>query len=117
MSQVIFFSADLLFGSRLAGIGEQVNREIRTVANLAQLEDALQESNTASLVLVDLEAPFANPIRLVEAVQGADAKPRLIGYAGHVKAALLQAAQDAGFDDVLTKGQFNEQMRDLLSSE
>lgn len=119
MAEAIFFSGDLMFGSRVAGAAASCGCQLHNVGNLNQLSkvlDALSEGEPARcLLLVDLESPQANAQAISDAANSSSTEVRVVGYAGHVKTALLQAARDAGFQQVLSKGQFNEQMQNLLA--
>jgi hypothetical protein len=119
MAEAVFFSGDLMFGSRVAGAAASSGCQLHTVGNLKQLAkvlDAMTEDDTArGLLLVDLESPQANAQAIADSASSCAIEVTVVGYAGHVKTALLQSARDAGFQQVLSKGQFNEQMRDLLA--
>ena len=119
MRAVIFFSADLMFGSRVQSVADSIGLELHSVRNLNQLKTAIgevaQTARVGPLLLVDLECPQADVQTVMDAASSLTPDTRIVGYAGHVRTELLESAREAGFQDVLSKGQFNSQMRDLLS--
>lgn len=71
----------------------------------ATVPDELDTS--ISLALVDLVSCKVEPAKIVEACQAANSEIKVVGFSPHVDRELIQSARDAGFTEVLTRGQFD----------
>jgi len=68
------------------------------------------------LALVDLSLDRLNLPAAVRAIKAGAPQARVVAYGPHVDEAALADAQEAGCDQVLTRGQFNQQYANLLAS-
>jgi CheY-like chemotaxis protein len=106
----LLLSDDLIFTSRITGIGRDLGLAIkpaRTVDALATL--AGQEAPGG--VILDLAFPGLDITSLIQRLADACAvRPRVIAYGAHVDAAGLRAARQAGCDIVLPRSAFVEQL-------
>jgi CheY-like chemotaxis protein len=113
MTDVVLLTVDLLCSSRVAGAGAAVGVAVRTAMSPA---DLLAQAAGRPLVILDLESPAAGPAALLPQLRALAPPPsRIIAFGPHVHTARLQAARDAGCDEVLTRGQFYAQLNDVLS--
>jgi CheY-like chemotaxis protein len=110
---VLFLSADLVFSSRLAAAAERQGITLTTVSSI-DAAIALLAAQDVRLIILDLSNPGLEPetevVRLREACPGL----AVVAYAPHVHEDRLRAAAAAGFNEVLSRGQFDRQMDDLL---
>ena len=113
---ILLLSRDLLFPSRVRAAAEQLGRELMTVRNPEQLTDRLGNPGT-TLVLVDLTCPGLSPTAIRDAARKSGPGPRLVGFGPHVQQELLESARNAGFDQVLGNGEFNQQIGSILGGE
>ncbi|MDP7205130.1 MAG: hypothetical protein QGH11_06170 [Pirellulaceae bacterium] len=113
---ILLLSRDLLFPSRVRAAAEQQGRELMTVRDPERLIERLGYPGT-TLVLVDLTCPGLSPIAIQAAARKSDPGTRLVGFGPHVQQALLESAHDAGFDQVLGNGEFNQQIDSILGGE
>lgn len=111
---VVYLTKDLLFSSRVTSAAKQAGFDISVVNNLDQLQDRLSAAPAA--LVVDLEHGAAEPQAILNLLPGISPRPYTIAYGPHVKESLLAAAQAAGFDLVLSRGQFDKQIGQLLQS-
>lgn len=107
---------DLLFSSKIRTVAKQVGAEL---AFARTPEEILQKvrAERPSLLLVDLNIAKADPIATIAAIR-ADAQltaVRILGFASHVHVDLIQAAREAGADDVLPRSQFAATLPKILS--
>jgi len=109
----ILFSPDLFFSSRILAEARHAGLEVRSVPDLAALRDHVAR-HEVRLVLVDLGATETDLAEVVAAVAAQQPRPCLIAFGPHVQTERLQAARAAGCDLVLTRGQFDSQVADLL---
>ena len=76
---------------------------------VGNVDDAVEActASPAALVLVDLTTRGLDIASLVERARAlADSRPTIIAYGPHVHEAVLVAAEAAGCDQVLSRGQF-----------
>ena len=114
MAQVLFLSDDLMFGSRVAHAALMQNVSLQTVLQLEQLPEALQYIDVERVIL-DLSCAAFIPGHVMEVVESSDREPHTMAFGSHVHLAKLDAASEAGFDQVVSNGQFNEMLSGLFS--
>jgi AmiR/NasT family two-component response regulator len=68
----------------------------------------------ADVLLIDLDARHFDAIAAVRAVKQASPGVVVIGYVGHEKTDVIEAAKAAGADRVLAKGEFARRLPELL---
>lgn len=84
------------------------------MSGLAPLTEASQEE--WSLLLVDLASSPTSAAEVAAAVgQGRQPGQVLVAFGPHVQESLLEEARAAGFDRVLTRGQFTAQLPAILA--
>lgn len=105
-------STDLMTTSKVDGAATRTEVSLRSVAPGGAVE--LAQAELPGLVILDLSAPIADISQLVTDLRAAASKARIIAFGPHVHEVKLQAAQDAGCDQVLTRGQFHKQIDTLL---
>jgi DNA-binding NarL/FixJ family response regulator len=112
LATVVFLSSDLMFSSRLAGAAKTVGVGLQFVAQPASLLPALDAN--CRLVLVDLGLPGLNLPAAIATIRDAAPNAQILAFGAHVDEAALAAAQAAGCDQVLSRGQFHKQYVELL---
>jgi CheY-like chemotaxis protein len=110
---VLFFSSDLVFSSRLAGAGQRLGMQVSAVSSL-DAAAARVNGDSVRLVILDLSSANVDPQVVVARLRESQPALAVIAYAPHVHEDRLRAAADAGCNEVLTRGQFDRQMEDLL---
>ena len=114
MAQVLFLSDDLMFGSRVAHAALMQNVSLQTVLQLDQLPEALQYIDVERIIL-DLSCTAFIPAHVMEVVESSDREPRTMAFGPHVQQEKLDIANAAGFDEVVSNGQFNEMLSGLFT--
>lgn len=113
---IVFLTKDLMMGSSASSHARQHGTQIKTVATG---DDALSviRRDRPHMLLVDLQTPGIDVGQLGEEIRElADSLcPLTIAYAQHVNVELLEQAKQAGFDQVLTRGQFNSQIGQIVA--
>jgi len=112
MAAVVFLSSDLMFSSRLLGAAKTLGVEVQMVAAPAGLAQKLAAD--CRLVLVDLALDKLDLPTVITAVRSAAPAAQVIAYGAHVDEAALGKAEQAGCDQVLSRGQFHKQYAELL---
>jgi PleD family two-component response regulator len=106
---------DLMFSSKIKTTANQLGVPVRFARSA---ESALGEMRTAAptLVIFDLNNPRTNPLGIVAAMKQDPALASIptVGYASHVQVDVINAARQAGVDDVLPRSAFTLQLADIL---
>ena len=112
---IVFLTSDLMMASNAGSHAHQRKMELKTVDS-AEAAIKLIEDQRPYLFLIDLQTPGLEVAALGESVRElADSVcPLTIAYAQHVNVDLLRQAQSAGFDQILTRGQFNNQIGQII---
>ena len=110
MKTCLYFTSDLMFSSRVKPVAAEAGYEVKFPG---MQEITLQQTE---LVIIDLEFVSAEDLSEIMASLGAikGSLPRIIAYGPHVKTAKLDAARQAGIDEVWTRGQFNHNFASLF---
>lgn len=115
---------DLLFSSRIGHAVERRSIGFRVVASIQGMVDALQEkgvqgdnaqANSVEVILVDLELSGVNLTELVTSIPDRK-RTRVVAYGPHGQTVRLDAARQAGCDLVLSRGQLDRDLEQLLDS-
>jgi len=114
---LLILTADLMFSSRAQMAARSVGKQAHLAMSLPRAVEVLAE-NEVTTVCVDLGAPGIEAAAALTALREASrVQPlRTIAYAPHVHEAKLAAAQAAGYDAVLTRGQFDRSLLEIAAS-
>lgn len=107
MKRVVAFIPNLLDRSRVEAAIPVSGVSIEFVGDASMLASA--EAMSAELVIVDLNRPGV--LSVLSSLQ----KPHTIGFGSHVDPDLLQAARDAGCDEVLTRSVMFRRLTSILA--
>lgn len=111
MSAVVFLTSDLMFSSQVLGAANRLGLKVQFVAG-SDLAGKL--SSECRLVLVDLSLPGLKLTEAIAAVRATAPAAQIVAYGPHVNEQALAAAEAAGADLVLSRGQFHKQYAELL---
>jgi CheY-like chemotaxis protein len=112
--QTILLTADLACSSRVAGAAAAGSVACETAMTVDRLLERLA-GEPARLVLVDLTTPGLDCLTLVPALRAAAISPlAIIAFGPHVHEQHLAAAQRAGCDLVLARGQFYARATEII---
>ncbi|MDZ4847920.1 MAG: hypothetical protein SGI77_01375 [Pirellulaceae bacterium] len=113
---VLFLTKDLMFSSRVSACAQTLEIDLSVVSDQERLlASAAREQ--AQLVLLDLSTPGLDPMQIVPQLRQLAFSPKaIVAYGPHVHEAKLAAAQEAGCDEVLARGAFNNRMAKILAS-
>lgn len=118
---LLYAAADLIWASKIKATADAMGVAARPVRTLEMLEARLADTPEISALLVDLdkgEEGLALIARVRDVAQGAgerEQKIRVLAWGPHVAKELLQAARDAGANDVMTRGGFDGSMPEILA--
>ncbi len=110
---VLALVGDLIFESKIRGAARgspAVVHAVRTPGDLLASADRL----APQLVLVDLNVLGAGTADSIAQLRQAAEGARIIGFASHVDAELLEQAKAAGADEVMPRSRFDAEVVELL---
>ncbi len=113
---IVFLTKDLMMSSSANSHARQHKTSIKTVGSTEDAIAVIQEERP-HLLLIDLQTPGLDIGKLGEEVRElADSVcPLTIAYAQHVNIEVLEQGRAAGFDQVLTRGQMNHQIGQIVA--
>jgi DNA-binding NarL/FixJ family response regulator len=112
MAQVVLVSKDLGLASRLQGAAAALGLSLAIAPEVKHLPGCLDLA--CRLVLLDLAEEGVRPAEVVPLVRADAPAARIVAFGPHVQQAVLAAAEAAGCDQVLSRGQFHGQYATLL---
>ncbi|OFW23051.1 MAG: hypothetical protein A3G21_00560 [Acidobacteria bacterium RIFCSPLOWO2_12_FULL_66_21] len=106
---------DLLFSSKIRTTAKQAGIDVtfaRTPSEILEQARALRPS----LVIFDLNSAKADPIATVASMKADDGLASIptLGFVSHVHTAVIEAARQAGIDDVMARSAFAGRLADIL---
>ena len=110
---VVLFSSDLMLISTVGGTASAAGHQFCCVSTANDLVHRLAEDNV--LLCLDLSAAGADPAVLAQQIS-AETLQSAIAFGPHVHTARLDAARQAGFGRVVSRGQFVSGVSGLLRS-
>ena len=110
---VMVLTADLACSSQVSGAAARAGTAVEVVMNAARLVERAGEV-LPRLVVLDLNAPSLDCGSIVPQLKALSPPPSVIAFGPHVHEARLAAAQEAGCDRVMARGQFYAQLEGLL---
>ncbi len=114
--RIIFFTGDLVFPSRVAGVARRLDAPMNVVASAEALSASFNaDPQQGAVVLLDLNFPAVDVADVAARIEAIGTPSVMIAFGPHVHEAKLDAARAAGCDFVLTRGQFDSQMEAVLS--
>ena len=66
------------------------------------------------LLLIDLGSPALDAVNNIRELKAGGCKCTVIGYIDHTREDVIQAAREAGADQVMSKGEFARRLPELL---
>ncbi|HEX7376147.1 MAG TPA: GNAT family N-acetyltransferase [Pirellulales bacterium] len=111
---VLLITSDLACLSSVSGAARRTGCELRTAMNISAIDDKLAEA-PPGLIVIDLSTAGLNVTELVHRLRARlAAGVRIVGFGSHVHKSLLAAAEEAGCDLVVSRGEFHARMDDFL---
>lgn len=108
----LLISNDLFFSSKVTGAADALGLKVDVVGDPSQASSMLAESAYRGL-FVDLSLPGLSVVELMESLP-TEGRPPVIAFGPHVQTARLEEARKAGCDRVLSRGQFDARLAEIL---
>jgi hypothetical protein len=113
---VVFVSSDLMAASRVEGSATRLNVPLRTAMSMESAAASTADGKV-ELLIIDLASIRTNIAAAVSLLRIVAAPPaRILAFGPHVHARMLDAAKDAGCDEVITRGQFFSGLDAILAA-
>ena len=112
----VALTADLLFASRVKSTATAVGARVQLVRTADEMVRAATQESPA-LIVIDLDIRTLDPIELIKRLR-ADDQPvsaPILAYVSHVREDLIEAAREAGADQVMARGAFARNLAAILS--
>jgi DNA-binding response OmpR family regulator len=111
---ILLLASDLMAASKFAEAAKRVSRDADFALSVETFLERAATTPPTGVILdlgvTDLDLPW-----LVAQLRGGPNPPAIIAFAPHVQAARLDAARDAGCDQILTRGDFHRRMDEILT--
>ncbi len=108
----LLLSGDLFFTSKITGTAEALGIRM-DVRGAVPGRIPGPADGGYRLVILDLAHPGLSPSEVCAKLSEAD-RPQLIAFGSHVATATLQAARDAGCDEVLPRSRISAELVEIL---
>ena len=109
---ILYFTTDLMSNSRVQGPASAQDIPLRVIASKRGILETIDDQTTA--MIVDLNPPARDAISTIEEVRAAHPDLKILAHGPHVQVDLLASAKEAGAE-VLTNGQFHQQVSEILA--
>ena len=108
---------DLMFASKIKTAASQLGVAV-TFARSSAAALAAMKDRAPALVILDLNNPRTDPLGTVAAMKRdpATASIRTVGYASHVQVDVIDAAREAGVDEVMARSAFTSKLAEILKA-
>jgi len=112
---VVLLTGDLTVISRVEGAAKQIGSQVRAFASASQVFDS-GIVERAGLLIVDLSTPSLEVKTFIEQLREATrSRPRVVAFGPHVHEERLEAARQAGCDEVVSRGEFFVRIGSILA--
>ncbi len=105
--------SDLIFTTKITSTAEALGVPVEVVRTLEELAGSLA-GDGAAVVIVDLEIDGVDPIDAIGRCRDAAPRPRVIAFGSHVRTEQLEAARQAGADEVMPRSAFVRRLAEIL---
>ena len=107
---------DLMFSSKIKTAASQLGVAVAFARSSGAALAAMRE-RAPTLVILDLNNPRTDPLGTVVAMKRdpATASIRTVGYASHVQTDVIDAARQAGVDEVMARSAFTARLAEILT--
>ncbi len=112
---IAFLTKDLLFQSRVAGQAKLCGKSLIADRTPERILGRLNEPEQVQLWIIDLTLELEDMPAIRDTIQSHCPRASIIAFGPHVHVEKLERASAAGFDRVITRGQFDHQMPQIIA--
>ena len=117
-NKIIAAVDDMFFASKIRAVAEHLGLTVQFVKSVPAAIEAVRQE-IPSLIVADLHSQRCQPLELARELKADDdlrAIP-IIGFFSHVETALQAAALEAGYDRVMPRSAFSNNLAQILNGE
>lgn len=105
--------SDLIFSTKITSTAASLGVIVAVVRSLEKL-DARMTQGGDRLALIDLDCESIDPIEAIRKIHRSSSRPRMVAFVSHVRADLMEAARQAGVDEVMARSAFVAKLPAIL---
>ena len=112
---IVLLTNDLMFQSKVSGAVRNAGKQLvvdRSVERIIERTDA----NAVKLILIDLSLQKLELESAVKSLRDEFGNASIMAFGAHVDVARLEEAERAGADSVLTRGQFDRDLNEIVKT-
>jgi DNA-binding NarL/FixJ family response regulator len=115
--EIMVFVEDIFFTAKIRETARVLSRDVRFIRDLAGLDKRLS-GPAPGMIIIDLAAESLKPLEIIRRVkeQPEWQQARIVAYASHARAELMEEANQIGADTVLPKSGFTQKLAEILQS-
>lgn len=115
--EIIVFVEDIFFTAKIRESARGLARDVRFVRDVQGLERRLSGA-APGLIIMDLGAESLRPMEMLKRIKEHPdwRQARVVAYASHARAELMEEANQLGADVVLPKTGFTQKLAELLQT-
>jgi Response regulator receiver domain. len=113
--RVIAVIDDMFFAAKIGGTAEALGIEVKFARSI-DAAIGLAQNEMPAIIIADLHAQTCDPFLLAEKLKS-DEKLKtipLLGFFSHVQTALKQQAEQAGYDRIVPRSYFSNNLAEIL---
>lgn len=113
--QILAYVEDIFVTAKIRELARAADRDVRFIRDRGNADKRLGGA-VPELVLVDLTAETLRPMELIQQIKATPewASCRIVAYAPHARAELMEEANRLGADIVLPKSGFTQRLAEIL---
>ena len=111
---ILLLSSDLMFQSRISSVARAAGKPCVVDRSVAKLIERVTEREAVSLVLVDLTLRSVDLAQEIPLLHESFSNCKVLAYGPHVDVERLSLAEEAGADAVVTRGQMDRDLVDII---
>ena len=107
---------DLMFSSKIKTAANGLGVDLRFSRSVAGALETMRKNET-TMVIFDLNNERIGPLAIVAAMKQDPALASIptVGYASHVQTDVIEAARQAGVDEVMARSAFTAKLAEILT--
>lgn len=111
---IILITNDLMFQSRVSAAVRNAGKTFLVDRTLQRLQERCEDKASVALVLVDLAFTDFELGQGIPQIKSLFPNSKVLAFGPHVDVARLAQAEESGADEVMTRGQFDRDLADIV---
>jgi len=111
---ILLLSSDLMFQSRISSVARTVGKPCVVDRSVAKLIERVTDPEAVLLVLVDLTLRSVDLALEIPLLHQSFSNCKVLAYGPHVDVERLSLAEESGADAVVTRGQMDRDLVEII---